>query len=64
MYKMQNCQQIARESLIKFKESQRLKVKSKGYDFKENYLASLRVENKQKLEPLWKGPYLIKKIEG
>jgi transposase InsO family protein len=63
-YKMQNCQQLARERLIKFKELQRLKVKSNSHDFKENDLALLRVENKQKLDPIWKGPYEIKEIEG
>jgi hypothetical protein len=41
---MQNCQQIARERLIRFKESQKQKVKSSGYDFKENDLALLKIE--------------------
>jgi hypothetical protein len=54
--KEQNCQQIAMESLIKFRESQR--------HFKENYLVLLKIENREKLEPLWKGPYEIKKIQG
>jgi hypothetical protein len=62
-YKMQNYQQLARERLIKFKESQRLKVKSNSHDFKENDLALLKVENKQKLDPICKGPYEIKEIE-
>jgi hypothetical protein len=53
---MQNCYQIARERLIKFKELQRQKVKSNVYYFKENYIVLLRAENKQKLDPLWKGP--------
>jgi hypothetical protein len=61
---MQNCHQNARERLIKFKESQRHRVKSNVPDFKENDLPSLKVENKQKLDPLWKGPYEIKKIRG
>jgi hypothetical protein len=63
-YKMQNCQQVARERLIKFKESQKEKVKSYDYEFKENDLALLRVENRQKLDPLWKGPFEIKKLKG
>jgi hypothetical protein len=49
---------------MKFKESQGQKVKLNSYDFKENYLALLRVENRQKLDPLWKGPYKIKRIQG
>jgi hypothetical protein len=40
------------------------KVKSNGYVFKENDLALLREENRQKLDPLWKGPYEIKKLKG
>jgi hypothetical protein len=62
--KMQNCQQIARERLMKFKESQRQKVEFNDYEFKENELALLKVEHRQKLDPLWKGPYEIKKIKG
>jgi hypothetical protein len=61
---MQKCQQVARERLIKFKESQRQKVKYTDHDFKENNLALLKVESRQKLDPLWKGPYEIKKIQG
>jgi hypothetical protein len=34
--KMQNCQQIARERLMKFKEPQRQKVEFNDYEFKEN----------------------------
>jgi hypothetical protein len=62
--KMQNCQQIARERLIKFKESQREKVSFNSYEFKVNDLVLLRTENRQKLDPLWIGPYEIKKIQG
>jgi hypothetical protein len=61
---MQNCQQTARERLIKFKESQREKVKSNDHEFKENDLAVLKIDNRQKLDPLWKGPYEIKKLKG
>jgi hypothetical protein len=43
---MQNCHQIARERLVKFKELQRQKVKSSGYDLKENDLALLKVEKR------------------
>jgi hypothetical protein len=53
-YKTQNCHQIARERLIKYRESQREKVKSNVYDFKGNDFALLKVENKQKFGPLWK----------
>jgi hypothetical protein len=61
---MQTCQQLAKERLIKFKESQREKVRSNDYVFKVNDLVLLKVENKQKLDPLWKGPYEIKQIQG
>jgi hypothetical protein len=62
--KMQNCNQIARERLVKFKELQAQKVKFNDHDFKENDLALLKVESRHKLDPLWKGPYEIKKIRG
>jgi hypothetical protein len=39
-------------------------VKSNGYDFKENDLALLQVENRQRFDQLWKGPYEIKRIQG
>jgi hypothetical protein len=39
-------------------------VKSNEYVFKENDLALLRIENRQKLDPLWKGPFEIKKLKG
>jgi hypothetical protein len=52
------------ERLIKFKEAQRQKVQFNEYMFKENGLALLKVENRQKLDPLWKGPYEIKRIKG
>jgi hypothetical protein len=61
--KMQSCQHIARERLMKFKEEQTRKVKSNEYEFKENDLALLKVETKHKLEPLWKGPFEIQKIQ-
>jgi hypothetical protein len=41
--KIQNCQQVAREKLIKFKELQTQNVKSNGYDFKENDLVLLKI---------------------
>jgi hypothetical protein len=63
-YKMQNCQQVARERLVKFKESQKEKVKSYDHEFKENDLALLRVQNRKKLDPLWKGPYELRKLKG
>jgi hypothetical protein len=44
--KMQNSQQVARESLVKFKKLQRQEVKSNEYDFKENDLALLKLENR------------------
>jgi hypothetical protein len=40
------------------------KVKSNEYAFKENGLAVLKVENSQKLDPLWIGPHETKKIGG
>jgi hypothetical protein len=33
-------------------------------DFEENDLSLLRAETRQKLDPLWKGPYEIKRIQG
>jgi hypothetical protein len=57
--KMQNCQQLARKELMRFKETQGHKVKSNEYEFKEN-LVLLRVKTRQKLEPLWQGPFEIK----
>jgi hypothetical protein len=62
--RMQNCQQIARKKLIKFKESQREKVSFNNYEFQVNDLVLLRIENRQKLDPLWRGPFEIKKIQG
>jgi hypothetical protein len=62
--KMQHCQKIARERLVKCKEAQREKVKSNECDFKENDLVLLKVENGQKLDPVWKGPYEIKETKG
>jgi hypothetical protein len=43
------------------KELQTQKVKFNDHDFKENDLILLNVENRHKLDPLWKGPYEIKK---
>jgi hypothetical protein len=60
--KMQNCQQLAKERLIKFKEMQSQKVKSNEYKRNKNDLVLLRVETRQKLEPLWKGPFEIQEI--
>ncbi|PNF37360.1 hypothetical protein B7P43_G17830 [Cryptotermes secundus] len=62
--KMQSCQQMAREKLIKFKESQREKVSFSNHEFQVNDLVLLKVENRQKLDPLWRGPFEIKKIQG
>jgi hypothetical protein len=45
--KMQGCQRLAREKLIKFKEEQKEKVKSNEWEFKENDLVLLRVETRQ-----------------
>jgi hypothetical protein len=53
--KMQHCQQIAKETLIKFTEAQRQKVKFNEYSFKENDLALLKVENRHKLDRYGKG---------
>ena len=39
-------------------------MKSNEYDFKVNDLVLLRIENRQKLDPLWRGPYEIKDING
>jgi hypothetical protein len=63
-HKMQSCQQLAKERLVKFKEAQRDRVKSNEHCFKENDLALLKIENRQKLDPLWKGPYEIKRLKG
>jgi hypothetical protein len=63
-HKMQNCQQLAKERLIKFKEAQSQKVKFNEHVFKENDLVLLRIETRQKLDPLWKGPFEIQEIRG
>jgi hypothetical protein len=63
-HKMQSCHQVAKERLVKFKEKQRQKVKSNEESFKENNLVLLRVEGRQKLDPLWKGPFEIKEVQG
>jgi hypothetical protein len=60
---MHNCQKLARERLIKF-QAQGQKVKSNSHGFRENDLALFRVEARQKLEPLWKGPFEIQSIRG
>jgi hypothetical protein len=62
-YKMQSCQQVAKERLIKFKELQSQKAKHNDYEFEVNDMVLLRVEARQKLEPLWKGPYEIKELK-
>jgi hypothetical protein len=62
--KMQNCQQIAKERLMQFKKLQRQRVGFNSHEFKENDLVLLRIENRQKMDPLWKGPYEVHKIEG
>jgi hypothetical protein len=49
---------------MKLKELQRQKVEFNEVNFKENHLVLLRVEHRQKLDPLWKGPYEIKKVKG
>ena len=51
-HKMQSCQQTAIEKLIKFKESQREKVSFSSHEFQVNDLVFLRIENRQKLDPL------------
>jgi hypothetical protein len=63
-YKMQECHKKAKERLIQFKEKQKEKVKSNEHLFKENYLVLLRMEARQKLGPLWKGPFEIKEVRG
>jgi hypothetical protein len=42
--RMQSCQQIAREKLIKFKELQRERVSFNNYEFQVNDLVLLRIE--------------------
>jgi hypothetical protein len=59
--KMQNCQQLAKERLMKFKETQSQKVKSNDYNFNKNDLVLLREETRQKLKLLWKGPLKFKR---
>jgi hypothetical protein len=61
---MQTCKQKAKERLIKFKETQKETVKSNEHAFIENNLLLLKVEARQKLDPLWKGPCEVKKIKG
>jgi hypothetical protein len=61
-HKMQGCQHLAKERLIKFKQVQKQKVKSNEYEFKNNDLVLLRAEARQKLDPLWEGQFEIQKI--
>ena len=61
---MQSCHKLAKERLVKFKEVQQEKVKSNLVKFNVNDLVLVKIENRHKLEPLWKGPYEIKSIEG
>jgi hypothetical protein len=49
--------------LIKFREMQGQKVKSNECNFNDD-LVLLRVETRQKLEPLWKGPFEMKAMQG
>jgi hypothetical protein len=39
-------------------------VELSSHDFKENKSVLIKVEHGQKLDPLWKGPYKIKKVQG
>jgi hypothetical protein len=61
--RMQTCQQLARERLIKFKESQGQAAISFDHEFKRDDLVLLKVEARHKLEPLWKGPFEIKDVK-
>jgi hypothetical protein len=61
--RMQICQQLAKERLVKFKEMQGQVVKSHDHEFERDDLVLLRVEMRQKLEPLWKGPFEIKEVK-
>jgi hypothetical protein len=38
-------------------------VKSLDHEFEKDDLVLLRIEARQKLEPLWKGPYEIKEVK-
>jgi hypothetical protein len=38
-------------------------VKSCDHEYKRDDLVLLRVETRQKLEPLWKGPYEIREVK-
>jgi hypothetical protein len=49
---------------VKFKESQREKVGFNSHEFKVNDPALLKIENRQKLDPLWQGPFEIKEVQG
>ena len=62
-FKLQNCHAKAQENLINFKQKQQRKVKSNAVAFKKNDIVLLKIEARGKLEPLWKGPYEIKKVE-
>ena len=60
---MQTCHAKAPENLINFKLKQQKRVKTSEVLFKENDLVLLKVEARNKIEPLWKGPYEIKQIK-
>lgn len=63
-FKMQNCHQVAKERLIKFKKEQQERTKANSVNFNVNDLVLLKVEARHKLEPIWKGPYEIKEMKG
>jgi hypothetical protein len=60
---IQEASQNAKLKLIKFKSDQNEKDKRKGTCFQQNDLVWLLKEQRNKLDPLWEGPFEIQKIE-
>ena len=63
---LQIAHKIARELLNRSKETNKMiyDQKSKTYCFKKGDLVLIRIENRNKLEPIYKGPFIIKEIIG
>jgi hypothetical protein len=65
-YRMQESHHIAQRNLMRFKEQQRVKTRSKEFnrDIKVNDLILLKKEQrKHKLDSVWDGPYEVKELK-
>ena len=60
--KMQASQRLAKENLEQFKLNQQLKDKRAKQEYQVNDLVMLKIEERNKLDPSWKGIFEIKEI--